>query len=151
MPARNFRSPVAVVGAPPADTVSAALSLLSFLGTMKGRKATEAVLRSLEAAIAANTEALSGFGGAAHIVELEAEVEADRERARDELDRARVEAKRLVSEAGDRVAAGQAELADQRRQLDRRAADLTAAEQGLAERQAAFGRETAGLRAALAG
>ena len=154
MPARHRRpvpQPIAIVGAPPPDAVSAALSLLTFMSDAKGRKAAADILKGMAAASQANIKAVAAFGPLGEIEQRQAEAEADRIKARDELDRARAEAKRLVSEAGDRVAAGQAELADQRRQLDRRAADLTAAEQGLAERQAAFARETAGLRAALAG
>ena len=153
MPARNFRSPVAVAvaGAPPAETVGAALSLLALFGDPAAVKQAKATLAAMQAAAKANAEAMAGFGPAEHIVELEAEAEADRIKARDELERARAEAKRLVADGKDRVAVGQAELVDQRRQLDHRAADLTAAEQALAERQAAYAKQTAGLRAALAG
>ena len=151
MPHRNFRPSVGVAGVPAPDSVAAALALLQFLGTVKGRETTEALLKSLGAAVKANTEALAGFGGAAHIVQLETEIEADRAAAEEELAAAKLEAKRLVADGQDRVKAGHAGLADERRALDDRAAAITAEAKALADRQAAFAKETAGLRKALAG
>ena len=129
MPARNFRSPVAVAvaGAPPAETVGAALSLLALFGDPAAVKQAKATLAAMQAAAKANAEAMAGFGPAEHIVELEAEAEAARERARDELERARVEAKRLVADGKDRVAASQAELAAERGRLEAREAAVVSA------------------------
>ena len=153
MPARNFRSPVAVAvaGAPPAETVGAALSLLALFGDPAAVKQAKATLAAMQAAAKANAEAMAGFGPAEHIVELEASAVADRDRAKEELAAARTEAKRLISDAGDRQKAGQAELAAERRKLDDRAAALAAEAKALDDRQKKFQKETAGLRAALAG
>ena len=152
MPARSrLPAPVAVAGAPPIATIEGALSLLAFIADHKGRGAAADILKAMVAASEANAEAVAAFGPIGEIEQRRADAEVDRSAAAEELERARAEAKRLVADVGDRVAAGSAELAAERRRLDERAADLTAAEQGLAERQAAFARETAGLRAALAG
>ncbi len=154
MPARIYKrpaAPVAVAGAPTPESIQLALWLLLFLSDAKGQKTAKVTLEAMQAAATANAQALESFGPARRIADLQAEAEQDRAKAAEELARAKANVQQMEQDAVGRIATQQEEAGAQRRQLDERQKALEVAEGELAEKQAAFERETAGLQRALAG
>lgn len=146
-----YRRPIAPVmaGAPPAESIDAALSMLLFLSDPKGQKTAKVTLEALQNAVKENTKVLESFGPANRIAALESEAETDRADAAQVLADAKAEAATIVSNANGK-AEGRIAI------LDTRDADLSNRERALEartethdKRVANFARESAGLRAAL--
>ena len=142
-------SPVVPVGAPPADTITSALSLLSLFASPEGLKAAQDTLKAMEAATEANVEAMEGFPAADKLAAAVEQAGADRAEAAQVLADAKAKAATIENEAADRIEAQREQLEGERRQLAEREKAVGVAEGDLAAAQAAFAKETAGLRQAL--
>ena len=150
MPARGRSLPNPVLpGAPPAETVNAALTILNWFRGVDFDKA-ESMLRAVESAQRANEEALTAWGPASEIAKLAEAAELDRAEASKELTAARTEAKRIVAESEARLRARSNELNEQVRQLDTDRRALAEAEVDFEDRVKALEQQTSALRAALA-
>ncbi len=145
---RRHIEPVAA-GAPPVDSIESGLSLLLFLSDPKAQKTAKAMLESLQTAVKANKELLAAFGPANKIVDLEADAEADRAAAAQELADAKAEAKVIITDANGKAEGRIAILNERDADISARERSVVDHEQALSDKEAAFERETAGLRKAL--
>ena len=143
-------SPVVPGGAPPPDTITSALALLSLFTSPEGVQQAQDVLSAMEAATEANVEAMEGFPAADKLAAAVEQAEADRAEAAQVLADARAEAKAIETEAAARIEAEREQLDAERQHLDDCDKAVQVATRDLAAARKAFEQETAGLRQALA-